>query len=340
MKIGLFLTNQHQSNTDMIARLEEQYIMTHHARDNGWDSLFSGQHYLNEGNQQLQLVPFLSRLQAEAGDMTLGLGILLSSLHNPVYMAETIASLDVISRGNFICGIGLGYRDIEFDAFGVIRGQRVKRFEESLNLIKRLWTEENVSFRSNYCNLNNVTMQLKPIQKPYPPIWIAANNDNAVRRAARLSDAWLINPHATSETVIQQMKLFTQERNKANLPPPKEIPAFREIFCAKDRSAAIKIAGHFISEKYAAYSAWGQDKVMPTEENFAQPFDNLLIDRFVLGSPEECFEQLKPLWEQCGVNHFIFRTHWAGMPLETSLQSMQLISDGLIPLLNQIPHNT
>ena len=56
MKIGLFLTNQHQSDTDMIARLEEQYIMTHHARDNDWNSLFSGQHYLNEGNQQLQLI--------------------------------------------------------------------------------------------------------------------------------------------------------------------------------------------------------------------------------------------------------------------------------------------
>ena len=332
MKIGLFLTNQHQSNTDMIARLHEQYIMTHFARDNNWNSLFSGQHYLNEGNQQLQLIPFLARLQAEAGDMTLGLGILLSALHNPVYMAETIASLDVICKGNFICGIGLGYRDIEFDAFGVHRGQRVKRFEESLHLIKRLWTEENISFRSDYCILENVTMPLKPIQKPYPPIWIAANNDNAVKRAARLSDAWLINPHATSETVIDQMELFLQERNASNLPIPHEIPAFREIFCAKDRSEAIKIAGPFISEKYAAYSAWGQDKVMPTEENFAQPFDDLLVDRFVLGSPEECFEQLRPLWEQCGVNHFIFRTHWAGMPLDASLKSMQLISDKLIPL--------
>ena len=75
---------------------------------------------------------------------------------------------------------------------------------------------------------------------------------------------------------------------------------------------------------------------MPTEENFAQPFDDLLVNRFVLGSPEECFEQLRPLWEECCVNHFIFRTHWAGMPLDVSLRSMQLISDELMPMLNQV----
>ena len=73
------------------------------ARDKGWDSLFTGQHYLNEGdNQQLQIVPFLARLQAEAGEMTLGLGILLINLHNPVYVAETVATMDVLCRGNFV----------------------------------------------------------------------------------------------------------------------------------------------------------------------------------------------------------------------------------------------
>ena len=70
MKIGLFLTNQQFTTTDMVKALDEQIQMVHHARDNGWDTLLSGQHYLNEGNnQQLQLVPFLSRLIPEAGDM-------------------------------------------------------------------------------------------------------------------------------------------------------------------------------------------------------------------------------------------------------------------------------
>jgi alkanesulfonate monooxygenase SsuD/methylene tetrahydromethanopterin reductase-like flavin-dependent oxidoreductase (luciferase family) len=103
-----------------VKALDEQIAMVHAARDHGWDSLFSGQHYLNEGdNKQLQLVPFLTRLIPEAGDMTTGLGVLLLNLHNPVYTAETVATLDIIARGKFVFGVGLGYRDVEFDAFNV-----------------------------------------------------------------------------------------------------------------------------------------------------------------------------------------------------------------------------
>ena len=170
MKVGLFLTNQQYLSTDMVSALDEQITMVRLIRDKGWDSLFSGQHYLNEGdNQQLQLVPLLARLIPEAGDMQVGLGILLLNLHNPVYTAETVATLDVLARGNFVFGVGLGYRDVEFDAFAVPKGQRVSRFEEYLNLIVRLWTEDSVTHHSETCRLTNVRMNLRPVQKPRPP---------------------------------------------------------------------------------------------------------------------------------------------------------------------------
>ena len=185
MKVGLFLTNQQFLDTDMIAALDDQIAMVHHARDFGWDTLLSGQHYLNEGNnQQLQLVPFLARLIPEAGDMNIALGILLLNLHNPVYTAETVASLDIISRGKLIFGVGLGYRDVEFDAFAVPKGKRVARFEEYLELVQKLWTEDSVTHSSETCTLNNIRMNVRPVQKPRPPIWLAANNDKAIKRAA------------------------------------------------------------------------------------------------------------------------------------------------------------
>ena len=113
MKVGLFVTNQQQLATDMVAALDDQIAMVELARDRGWNSLFTGQHYLNEGdNKQLQAVPFLARLAAVSGEMTIGLGILLLNLHSPVYTAETIATLDVIARGKFVFGVGLGYRQV------------------------------------------------------------------------------------------------------------------------------------------------------------------------------------------------------------------------------------
>lgn len=337
MKVGLFLTNQQYLDTDMVAALDEQIAMVHAARDNGWDSLFTGQHYLNEGNnQQLQLVPFLTRLMPEAGDMTTGLGVLLLNLHNPVYTAETVATLDIIARGNFVFGVGLGYREVEFDAFGVPRGSRVGRFEEYLELVQRLWTEESVTHHGETCRLENVRMNLRPVQRPRPPIWFAANNDKAIRRAARMGDNWFINPHSTLETIRRQMDIYRQELDAHGKAFPRELPAIKEIFCAKDRAAAIELAGPYLLGKYRDYAKWGQDDAMPDDESFDKDFEELIEGRFILGSPQECFEQLAPYWQELGVNHFIFRTHWAGMPLQTALGSMKLISKELLPELKRI----
>ena len=337
MKIGLFVTNQQYLDTDMVKALDEQIAMVHTARDAGWDSLFSGQHYLNEGNnKQLQLVPFLARLMPEAGDMTTGLGILLLNLHNPVYVAETVATLDIIARGNFVFGVGLGYRGVEFDAFNVPKGMRVARFEEYLALVQRLWTEESVTHRSDTCVLDKVRMNIRPVQKPRPPIWFAANNDRAIRRAARLGDNWFINPHATLDTIRRQMALYRDELKSHGKPFPTELPIIKEIFCARDRATAIDMAGPYLFGKYQDYAKWGQDEAMPEDESFDKNFEELTEGRFILGSPEECFEQLRPYWQELGVNHLIFRTQWAGMPVDTAIASMRLISTQLLPELKKI----
>jgi len=336
MKIGIFLTNQNPVGSDMVSALEDQYVMTRLARDRGWDAVATGQHYLSEGMSQLQLIPYLARLAAEAGHLTGVAGVLLIGLHNPVEVAECMASLDVIWRGNLVFGVGLGYRDVEFDAFKVPKGQRVRRFEQCLEVVKRLWTEDKVTVDNDVCTLTNVTLTCRPVQRPHPPIWFAANNDNAVRRAARLGDTWFVNPHATMATTKRQMVLYREELARLGKPFPRVVPLIKEIFCAKDTATAVEMAGPYLAAKYQTYASWGQDTVMPSGETFHQPFESLLRDRFVLGSPEECYEQLRPCWEEVGANFLFLRTHWSGMPLGHALASMRLISDELLPALRQI----
>jgi alkanesulfonate monooxygenase SsuD/methylene tetrahydromethanopterin reductase-like flavin-dependent oxidoreductase (luciferase family) len=336
MKLGIFVTNQNPLGTDMVAALEEQYVMTRLARDRGWDAVATGQHYLSEGMSQLQLIPFLARLAAEAGDMMGVAGVLLLGLHNPVEVAECIGSLDAIWRGNFVFGIGLGYRDVEFDAFKVPKGHRVRRFEQGLEIVKRLWTEDKVSVDTDVCTLSNVTLTCRPVQQPHPPIWIAANNDNAVRRAARLGDAWFVNPHTTMVEIKRQMALYREELRSVGKPTPRVVPLIKEIYCAKDRKSALELAGPYLAAKYKAYASWGQDAVLPGGDTFQQPFESLLRDRFVRGSPEECWEQLRPCWEELGANFLFLRTQWSGMPLGHALASMRLISDEILPALRRV----
>jgi alkanesulfonate monooxygenase SsuD/methylene tetrahydromethanopterin reductase-like flavin-dependent oxidoreductase (luciferase family) len=334
LKIGIIVNNQFHLATDPVRALEEQYLMVRHARDRGWDSFLASMHYLPEGDAvQLQQVPLLARLAAEAGEMAMGVAIYLLNLHNPVYTAETLATLDVIARGRLILGIGLGYRDVEFDAFAVPKGQRVRRFEDYLALVRQLWRGEPVSAEGHWGRLDGVRLNLLPVQRPHPPLWIAANHDNAVRRAARLGDCWYINPHATLETNRRQMALYTAERRAAGLPLPREVPCRKEIFCARDRRTALEMVAPYLAEKYRLYTQWGQDKAMPADERLDLPFEELARQRFVIGSPEDCYEQLRPYWEDLGVTHFVFRTHFIGMPIPHALHSMRMISSELLPAL-------
>src|SRR6516225_9892171 len=153
---------------------------------------------------------------------------------------------------------------------------------------------DNVSFENDICKLANVTMTCRPIQQPHPPIWFAAKNDRAVRRAARLGDSWFVNPHATIPEITRQLTLYRAELTRLGKPFPKVLPYAREIYCAKDRATALEMAGPYLSEKYRTYANWGQDEVLPGNDSFRQPFEALLRDRFVLGSPEDCYEQLRP----------------------------------------------
>ena len=332
MKVGLYLINQQHLDTDMTTALREQIAMVHAARDGGWDSLFTGQHYLNEGNnKQLASVPFLARLMGECGDMAPGMGIFLLTLHNPVQVAETVATLDILSGGRFIFGVGLGYRAIEFDAFGIAKGTRVSRFEECLDVARRLWRGEAVSLERPWCRLEQAVLNTLPVQKPHPPIWFGATSEGAVRRAARLADTFFIDPLADFTTIRSRNAVFRDELAKVGRPFPAEFPVFREICVAKDRRTAMDIAAPALLGKYADYARWGIGK------GVAEPdLEALAKERFFIGSPEDCYEQMRPFWEEFGYNHLVLRPHWAGMPVSAALNSIRLITDELLPALRKV----
>jgi len=113
---------------------------------------------------------------------------------------------------------------------------------------------------------------------------------------------------------------------------PRRIPHGIPAGCA----AALLWIGAVALESRPAQPPPSLAAVLPDGDTFRQPFEELLRDRFVLGSPEECYEQLRPCWEAAGANFLFFRTHWLGMPLAHALASMRLISDELLPALRQV----
>jgi alkanesulfonate monooxygenase SsuD/methylene tetrahydromethanopterin reductase-like flavin-dependent oxidoreductase (luciferase family) len=330
--VALELTNQLPRSLSFPVFLADQMRLIHAVREAGWDAISTSQHFLTEDLQMLQPVPFLSALATQTGQMRLELGLLLLTLLNPVEVAENLATLDVICGGRLVLVVGLGYRDSEYAAFGIAKRDRVRRFEANLELLLRLWGEDPVSVDLPWCQLSEATISVKPVQVPRPQVWVGANADNAVRRAARLGDSWYINPHATTETVLRQLDIFRSERRLLGLAPPTTLPMAREIFCGPSREQALSAAAPWLRRKYEVYGVWGQAKVLPGHDSFDGALADLAEQRFIIGTPDDCLAELLE-WRRLGVNHFSLRTSWLDMPAEVALTSIDLLNREVLPVL-------
>jgi alkanesulfonate monooxygenase SsuD/methylene tetrahydromethanopterin reductase-like flavin-dependent oxidoreductase (luciferase family) len=333
-QFGLVVRGQAEQGEDISRRFQETLAIARLADRLGFHSITKTAHYSAYPFQMLQLVPMLARLAAEAPRLRLNAGVLLLPLLSPLHVAEEFATLDVIAGGKIILGVGLGYRDVEFKAFGVPRTQRARRFEANLVAVKRLWTEDKVSMKAAHFELDDASCLPKPLQRPHPPIWIGANADRAVERAARLGDCWYIGPGVEIATVERQMELYRRALDAAGKPFPTELPMRREVFVAKTRAEAIRLCAPYLGAKYKAYHSWGQE--LPTDDGgFDQDFESLIGERFLIGSPDEVAEQILAIHRRLGVNHLVMSTEWAGMPESLAIETIDMIAKELFPRVKQ-----
>jgi len=333
-QFGLVVRGQAGEGEDIVRRFHETLGFVRLADRLGFDSITKTAHYSAHPFQMLQLVPMLARFAAEAPRLRLNAGVLLLPLLSPLHVAEEFATLDVITNGKIILGVGLGYRDVEFKAFGVPRRERARRFEANLIAIKRLWTEDRVRMQTPYFELDDASCAPHPLQRPHPPIWVGANADPAIERAARLGNCWYIGPAIAIPALERQIELYKRALDAAGKPFPTELPMRREVFVAKTKAEAIRLCAPYLGAKYAAYNAWRQD--MPDDDRgLGQEFHDLIGDRFLIGSPDEVAEQVLALRRRLGINHLVMSTEWAGMPESLATETIEMLAKEVFPQVRQ-----
>ena len=251
-------------------------------------------------------------------------------LLHPVDITEQVAALDTISGGRFIFGVGLGYEREEFEAFGINVSDRASRFEESLEIIKKLWTEDVVSFEGQHFQIRDARPSALPLQSPYPPVWIAANGDRPIRRAARHGDVWFANPHAKFATLERQMSVYDAGLGEYGKERAADVVVCRELLVARSRADALRLARPVLEERYRVYMNHGQDQQNPPGDQFDMPFEQLVEDRFILGDPDYCVEQIKR-YEDLGFNYFILDYHWIDLEDSVALDSLKLFGSEVLP---------
>ena len=321
MKIGMFINTQFPEGDNVAARVPELVEQVRVARKSGFKSLLFPHHYLTAPLQMLQIAPMMAYLLREAEGMTIGGNILLLPLQNPVHVAEEAATMDVLSGGRFVLGVGLGYREGEFEAMGVSLKERASRFSESIGLMRRLWTEDKVTHHGRFYSVTDHGISLKPLQAGGPPVWIAGLVEAAVKRSARIGDAWLIANATTLGATEPLMKVYRE--TLAGLGKTvTEFPIARECYVGANHKTAMDECRAALEYKYNSYAAWGMES--PTAH---MSFEEVARDRFIIGDSVYVKEEIARWEEKLGVNHMIMRVQWPGLPQEQVLGSIRRLGE-------------
>lgn len=335
-RMGMTLPVEHTPGDDMRVRMQNLIEASKLAEQAGFKFLDAPQHYLAAPSQYLHCVPVLARLAGEVESVQFGTNIIQLTLHNPVQIAEELATLDVITNGRLIAGFGRGYREEEFQAFGIPEGGRLGRFLEALEIVKRLWAGEPVTFEGKYFQLRDATIGIKPLQQPGPKIILAASGDKMVVRAATLADGWTAVGHSTLDILAKQVSPYQKALAAAGKPfPPPHYRIALETYVARTMEEARKLAWPHVARKYAGYASWGQDEELPEGQTFALPIEELEAGRFNIGDVATVTERILQYRDTLQVSEMGVRLFWGGMPHADMLKAIELMGEYVIPAVTR-----
>lgn len=325
MKIGLHFGPVVLAGYDMQQQWEEHLREVLAARDAGFECISIGNHFVIHPFQYFSTYPHLARLAALVPDMTVVSAVILVPLGHPVDIARQVATLDVITEGQFRFGCGLGYRPVEFDIFGTSLRDRGARFEESLHVMRRLWSEESVSYDGRFFHLDSVELGVHPMQRPNPPIWLATNSEAATRRAAELADAPFWSPFLGGDALRRHDAIYRDLLATQGRPVPSEIPIIREYSIGRTRSQALEDGREGVMRKWKAYADHGLQESLSTRDNrLLGDFEEISKENFILGDPAECASEIQRYGDELGITHMFLRLGYPSMPHEKVMERIEL----------------
>jgi alkanesulfonate monooxygenase SsuD/methylene tetrahydromethanopterin reductase-like flavin-dependent oxidoreductase (luciferase family) len=328
MRFGLAVVGNQSKGRSPEANFEMILEMVRAARDSRFELINAGHHYLVDDHDRFQAIPTLARVSAESGDMRLAACQLLP-LHHPVEIAEHMATLDVMSGGRSILAPIAGYRDVEFDAFGVPKSERGRRIVEGVEIIKRLWTEDDVTYDGEVFWIENCSINPKPIQDPRPPIWIGGESGAAIRRATDIGDAWYAYVQANTDESTLDHRLDVAESTDSGT--ARVQPVAQNTFVAPTDEEALEIYRPIIKETVSWYEEEGyQGAVGGRTELGGDGFSPFLV-----GEPKTVANQVVYLAEEHGVNCLITGMVAPGVNPEDLIRSVELMGDEVIPRVRE-----
>jgi alkanesulfonate monooxygenase SsuD/methylene tetrahydromethanopterin reductase-like flavin-dependent oxidoreductase (luciferase family) len=227
------------------ARRLADYIETNvEAEALGFHATFLTEHHFTGVGQISAPLQVLTAIAMRTTTLRLGTAVMVLAWHNPAMLAEQAATLDVISNGRLELGIGKGYRASEFSGFAMPMQEAEGRFDEALTVLKQAFTSrERFSHRGTYWRFADILVEPEPVQRPHPPLWIAAGNPGSIRKAAELGCNLLLDQFQSPAQIAERIALYrsvVEARGRSF--DPLMVAVARNVYVAEgpaDRDSAL-----------------------------------------------------------------------------------------------------
>jgi alkanesulfonate monooxygenase SsuD/methylene tetrahydromethanopterin reductase-like flavin-dependent oxidoreductase (luciferase family) len=340
LEYGLFFQLPRSAEQDTTTRYQETLDQIVLGDELGFDTAWLAEmHFVPE----YSMLPSPMIVGATAAALTerirIGIGVALLPLHEPIRAAEDAATLDVLSGGRLDFGIGRGAIAAHFDGFGVPMRERSGRFNEVIDIIRKSWADQPMSYDGEFFQYQDVNVEPKPIQKPGPPLRLAANSEEQITRAGQEGWKVMFSPiTGTLPDLKARSALYQNLRTErdGSPPPPEDIGWLAAVHVAEDGDQAreeahealttyLQVVAKTSTEGYLKHGGDPDDLPSLVRRFRDSTYEEILRDMAIVGSPAECREKLAAVTEEFGAGHILTWFNAGGLiPHDKVQRSMKL----------------
>lgn len=331
MKLGVLQffswPGRHGALEDVYARaLERIEIMDR----TGFDAVWLAEHHFTTYSvcPSVHMVGVLAAARTKR--LRIGTAVSLAALYHPLRLAEEVALLDLLSGGRVNWGAGRGFARSEFNAFGVPPEESTDRFREAVEIVLKAWTEERFTYKGQHFAFDGIELLPKPLQRPHPPVWMAATSEPAIDWAASRGFSILMDPHSSMKELGAKRQRYRDKLAEAGFEDSgRDIPMARLLALASTQADAEAIArrgAQWLVDSYAGPQHASQ-KTMHAQRTYdgKEPVQHYLDSVILHGTPASVVEQITRLEDEIGLNYL--------MCAPLSRDTFRLLADQVLPRL-------
>ncbi len=328
IKFGYMLDfrNPKFSNLDFGTFYSEMFRQIDFVERAGFHSIWVTEHHFVDDGYLAPVMPMLAAVAARTSRITLGTYVLLAPLYHPLRLAEDAAMIDVLSGGRLRLGIGMGYRDEEFDALQVSKKTRYSRTLETIEILKRAWSGETFSFAGKHFNFHDVRVVPRPISRPYPELLWGGMTTKAIQRAAELDLGFACNLGR------HQIEIYREAmRARGKDPAAYSLVNSRIVYVADDEPKAWNDIEAAAMYQAGLYGKW-LSAASPGQQ-WIQPDANQLKSSSIIGSPETVRAKLAEVIETASPTELIINMQLPGLAPAKTMRSLARFTTEVLPKL-------